>query len=66
MSQKKLNTLVSTLDGIFIGFLGGYGRILLDLSCRNLHWCIDVFNWIPRDNIRLEKGGLRAWRLRSK
>ena len=27
MSQKKLNTLVSTLDGIFIGFLGGYGII---------------------------------------
>lgn len=27
MSQKKLNTLVRTMDGIFIGFLGGYGII---------------------------------------
>lgn len=27
MTQKQRNTLISTLDGIFIGFLGGYGII---------------------------------------
>lgn len=27
MTNERLNTLVSTMDGIFIGFLGGYGII---------------------------------------
>ena len=27
MTQKQRNTLISTLDGIFIGFLRGYGII---------------------------------------
>ena len=46
------------------GRLRNYNRrILLDLSCCHLHWRTNVLNWILRDTIRLEKGGLRVWRL---